>query len=151
MQSIRHLLENKKVLAVEAHESVHSVARYMSEHVIGAVPVLERGRLVGMFTERDLMTRVVVPGRDPVDTPVMNVMTTNVVVAEPQEHYTRCIGKMKKVHCRHLPVVENGRLLGTISLRDLLVEDIKERAAEVQYLTEYVGYTPPAVETHTLR
>ena len=146
MQAIRHLILDKKVFAVEAKMTVLEATRYMSEHVIGAVPVLEEGKLVGIFTERDLMTRVVVPQEDSSATLVRDVMTAEVVVAEPEDRYSDCIAKMKKVHCRHLPVVEDGHLLGTISLRDLLKEDIKEREAEVRFLTEYVQYVPPGVD-----
>lgn len=146
MRAIRHLVVDREVLAVEAKITVLDAARFMGEHVIGAVPVLEEGKLVGIFTERDLMTRVVVPRKDPAATLVRDVMTSEVVAAEPEERYSDCIAKMKKVHCRHLPVVEDGRLLGTISLRDLLKEDIKEREAEVQFLTEYVQYIPPGTD-----
>lgn len=146
MQPIRHLVLDKAVLAVEAKMTVLDATRYMSEHVIGAVPVLDNGKLVGIFTERDLMTRVVVPRKDCAETLVSDVMTAEVVAAGPDEPYSDCIAKMKKVHCRHLPVVENGHLLGTISLRDLLREDIKEREAEVRFLTEYVQYVPPGAE-----
>jgi CBS domain-containing protein len=146
MQSIRHLLENKVVWAVEADMTVLDAAAYMSDRVIGAVPVMDQGRLVGMFTERDLMTRVVVPGFDPADVPVIDVMTREVTTAAPDDLRSECIRRMKSRHCRHLPVVENGRLLGTISLRDLLAEDIEERLQEVRLLTEYVQYVPPGHE-----
>jgi CBS domain-containing protein len=146
MKSIHHLVADREVLAVEAGQSVLDVARYMADRVIGAVPVLDGGKLVGIFTERDLMTRVVVPGLDASKTPVRDVMTKEIAVAAPDDRYSDCIARMKKVHCRHLPVVEEGRLLGTISLRDLLQEDIKERKAEIRLLTEYVQYVPPEAQ-----
>ena len=116
MRAIRHLVLDKEVLAVEAKMTVLDAACYMGEHVIGAVPVLEDGKLVGIFTERDLMTRVVVTRKDPNATLVRDVMTSEVVAAGPEERYNDCIAKMKKVHCRHLPVVEDGHLLGTTSI-----------------------------------
>jgi CBS domain-containing protein len=143
MRSIRHLLEDKKVLAVDAETSALQAARYMSERVVGAVPVLDHGKLVGMFTERDLMTRVVVPRRDPAATPVREVMTRDITTASPDDLRSECEARMRRRHCRHLPVVEDGRLVGTISLRDLLSEDIEERDEEVKILTEYVQYVPP--------
>jgi CBS domain-containing protein len=143
MRTIRHLLEGKRVLSVEAETSVLDAARYMSERVIGAVPVTEGGRLVGMFTERDLMMRVVVPRRDAASTPVREVMTRDITTATPDDLRSECEAKMRRRHCRHLPVVESGNLVGTISLRDLLAEDIEERDAEVKILTEYVQYVPP--------
>jgi CBS domain-containing protein len=146
MRPIRHLLVDKPVLAVDVGASALDAARYMSERVIGAVPVLDQGRLVGMFTERDLMSRVVVPGRDVAGVRVGEVMTRDIVIAHPDDLYSTCIASMKQVHCRHLPVVEGGRLLGTISLRDLLAEGLKEREAEVRFLTDYVQVAPPGAE-----
>lgn len=143
MRAIRHLVEGRKVLAVEAGLTVLEAAEYMKDRVIGAVPVLDGGRLVGIFTERDLMIRVVTGGRDPSRTRVKDVMTLKVATAAPGDTYADCVARMRRVHCRHLPVVEGGRLLGTISLRDLLAEDLKEREAEVRYLTEYVQIVPP--------
>ena len=146
MQTIRHLMQDKKILAVEAEATVLEAARYMSKHVVGAVPVVKSGKILGMFTERDLMTRVVVPGKDPSTTPVLDVMTREVVTAGPDERRSRCIALMTANHCRHLPILENDRLLGTISLRDLLVEDVEEREEEVKRLTEYVQYVPPGFQ-----
>jgi CBS domain-containing protein len=146
MRAIRHLLVDRNVLAVEAEMTVMDAARYMIKHVIGAAPVLDKERLVGIFTERDLMSRVVVAGKDPKKTSVREVMTKDVVAADPDERYTECIAKMKKVHCRHLPIVEDGHLVGTISLRDLLAVDIKRKEADVKFLTEYVQYVPPGGE-----
>ena len=146
MRAIRHIVEGREVLAVEAGQSVLAAVIYMTDRVIGAVPVLEDGRVVGIFTERDLMTRVVVPGKDPSRVLVKDVMTRKVVIAHPDERYTDCIAMMKKVHCRHLPVVEDGRLLGTVSLRDLLTVNLEERESEIRYLTEYVQSVPPGME-----
>jgi CBS domain-containing protein len=148
MQTIRHLMRDKRVLAVESDTTVLEAARYMSRLVIGAVPVLSKGNILGMFTERDLMTRVVVPEREPSTTFVRQVMTEDVVTADPDDSRTECIAKMTARHCRHLPVVENGRLLGTISLRDLLIEDVEQHKEEVKLLTEYVQYVPPGHEGH---
>jgi len=148
MQTIRHLLENKTVWAVEADMSALEAARYMSERVIGAVPVLDRGRLTGIFTERDLMTRAVVPGKDPARTSVREVMTREVMIAAPDDLRSDCVARMQNRHCRHLPIVEGGTLLGTISLRDLLAEDIEERVEEVKLLTEYVYSVPQGQGGH---
>jgi len=148
MQTIRHLMKDKKVMAIELETTALEAARYMSERLIGAVPVLSQGKILGMFTERDLMTRVVVPGKDPSRTPVRLVMTREVVTAGPDELRSECIAKMTAQHCRHLPILEDGLLLGTISLRDLLAEDVEEQKEEVKLLTDYVQYVPPGHEDH---
>ena len=146
MQTIRHLMKGKQVLAVQAGATALEAAHYMSERSIGAVPVLAGGGILGIFTERDLMTRVVVPGKDPKTTPVQDVMTREVATAAPDELRSVCIARMTARRCRHLPVMEDGRLLGTISLRDLLAEDVEERDEELKLLTEYVQYVPPGHE-----
>jgi CBS domain-containing protein len=146
MQTIRHLLKDKSVFAVEPETTVLEAARYMAEKRIGAVPVVSKGVIHGMFTERDLMTRVVVARKDPGTTMVQQVMTQDIVTAGPDTRRSECIALMTARHCRHLPVIEERRLLGTISLRDLLVEDVEEQREEVKLLAEYVQHVPPGFE-----
>ena len=138
MRRLEALLKGKKVLAVEDGLSVYEAAAYMTKMKIGAVPVLRRGDIVGMFTERDLMTRVVVPGLDSRTTPISEVMTRDVVTANPSDRFLECRARMRSRHCRHMPVVENGRLLGTVSLRDLQAESLRKRNAEIRHLTDYI-------------
>ena len=148
MQTIRGLLKDKQVLAVDLGTTVFEAAVYMAEKGIGAVPVVSNGVIHGMFTERDLMTRVVMPRKDPSTTTVQQVMTKDLVTAEPDTLRSECIRRMTARHCRHLPVIDKGRLLGTISLRDLLVEDVEEQREEVRLLTQYVQYVPPGLDSH---
>jgi CBS domain-containing protein len=92
------------------------------------------------------MTRVVVPGRDARATLVRDVMTRDLVVAAPDETRQECESKMAARGCRHLPVVDAGRLLGFLSLRDLLRVDLEEKTEELAMMTHYVQYIPPDVE-----
>jgi CBS domain-containing protein len=92
------------------------------------------------------MTRVVVPGRDPRRTRIEEVMTRDLVVADPDDTYENAIAKMAQRGCRHLPVVGGGRLLGFLSLRDLLQVEIDEQAETLAMMTHYVQYIPPEVE-----
>ncbi|HEX8152204.1 MAG TPA: CBS domain-containing protein, partial [Thermoanaerobaculia bacterium] len=119
MKQIAELIDGRDLVHAEMSENVRNVARRMSDHNIGAVAVLDAGQLVGVFSERDVMARVVAPGLDPDGTPVGVVMTKDIVVCDPQENVNDALQKMATLGCRHLPVVDNGNLIGMISLRDL--------------------------------
>jgi CBS domain-containing protein len=139
---IRDLIRSRKVDYVTADMNVLDVARYMAKVRRGAVPVIDDGRLVGIFSERDLMLRVILAGHDPAQTPVRDVMTRDLVVAEVDGTYPDCLAKMQRMHFRHLPVVEAGKLVGMISLRDLLQLDADLKAQEIEMLNYYVGFGP---------
>lgn len=134
------------MLYVQVRTSVFEVAVFMAAHRIGATPVLEAERLVGVFSERDLMTRVVVPGHDPRQLHIEDVMTRDLVVAAPDDTYEHAAAKMLQRGCRHLPIVSGERLLGFLSLRDLLQVEIQEQAETLAMMTHYVHYYPPEVE-----
>jgi len=124
-------------------QSVREVVRYMSEVGVGAMPVVDGGKVTGIFTERDLMTRVVAAGLDPDRTPVESVMTTDLVLAEAGEPYLVSLQKMQKAGCRHLPVVQDGILVGMVSLRDLLQVEVEEKDEEVKMIVSYMCSLPP--------
>lgn len=142
MKQIAELIEGRPLIHAESSDNVRSVARKMSDRNIGAVAVLESGKLVGVFSERDLMTRVVAAGLNPDDTSVSMVMTKNLVVADPVEDVSDAVQKMHSLGCRHLPVVDGGNLLGMISLRDLLQIDGETSRARASFLRELVTYSP---------
>jgi CBS domain-containing protein len=146
MRRIGEIVHGRQLLLVQDDITVHEAARFMSEKKVGAVPVLSGDRLVGVFSERDLMTRVVVPGLDPRATSVRDVMTRDLVVAAPDDTPEACEVKMAARGCRHLPVVESGRLLGFLSLRDLLRCDLEEKTEELAMMNHYVQYIPPDIE-----
>lgn len=134
---------NRDLYAVNRDSSVQSAVLYMTERNIGAVTVVEGERVVGLFSERDLMKRVVAEGHDPAQVSVGDVMTTDLIIASPGESYEDAISKMRQAQCRHLPVLENNRLLGLVSLRDLLEVDADEKAEEIRMLNTYINYVPP--------
>jgi CBS domain-containing protein len=139
---ISELIEGKPVIHAQVNENVRTVAKHMAESSVGAVAVLDRGKLVGMFTERDLMTRVIAGDLDPDKTDVARVMTTNVAAISPAEKVAGAMQKMQQHNCRHLPVLEDGQLVGMISLRDLLQVDSQITHAKVDLLSELVTYSP---------
>jgi len=142
MKQIAELIEGHPLILADSSDNVRDVARKMSERNIGAIAVLDSGKLVGIFSERDLMTRVVVPGLDPDDTPVSNVMTKALVAAKPEEEIGSALQKMQSLGCRHLPVVDEGNLIGMLSLRDLLKIDDDNQRARASFLSELVTYSP---------
>jgi len=142
MKQIAELIQGHPLILADSSDNVRDVARKMSERNIGAIAVLDSGKLVGIFSERDLMTRVVVPGLDPDDTPVSNVMTKALVAAKPEEEIASALQKMQSLGCRHLPVVDDGTLIGMLSLRDLLKIDDDNQRARASFLSELVTYSP---------
>jgi len=142
MKQIAELIEGHPLILAQSSDNVRDVARKMSERNIGAIAVLDSGQLVGIFSERDLMTRVVVPGLNPDDTPVANVMTKALVAAKPEEEIGSALQKMQSLGCRHLPVVDDGTLIGMLSLRDLLKIDDDNNRARASFLNELVTYSP---------
>ena len=143
MIKILDLIEGKPLIHVQATDGVRDVATTMTENNIGAVAVLDPGGvLVGLFSERDLMTRVVAPGLDPDDTSVSSVMTRELAVADPGDDIDLCLQKMTALNCRHLPVVSDGSLIGMISLRDLLSVENQSSRARATFLNELVIYSP---------
>lgn len=143
MKKVGEIVFNREVYFVRAGQTVLEVARYMSEKNVGAVVILENQHLTGIFSERDLMTRVVSQGLDPQQTRVEEVMTRQPVSADAGESYEDCLRKMKQLNVRHLPVVEQDQLLGLVSLRDLLLVDLDEKDHELKMMTAYIHYVPP--------
>jgi CBS domain-containing protein len=142
MHRLRNVLQQQNIVSAEPTATVYEVAALMARSHVGAVPIVADERLIGIFSERDLMTRVVVPQLDPQTTPVSEVMTNEVVTASLQEHVDGCIDKMKAIGCRHLPVVAEGRIIGMLSMRDLLRDELKEQDHEIRSLKAYLHQTP---------
>jgi CBS domain-containing protein len=146
MSSIKPLFEGRSMYVVEKDATVQAAAEYMARNNIGAVPVMDGTRLVGIFSERDVINRVVAKNLSPVLTKVSDVMTTNIVVADVDETHEDCLKKMKQANCRHLPVVDGQTLVGMISLRDLLDVDIHEKDDAIHFLTDYMFHVPAGME-----
>lgn len=133
---------NTDLYTVFADDTVRQAVRYMTERNIGAVTVVEGERVVGLFSERDLMKRVVARGLDPDSVAVRDVMTTELVTASPADTCEEGISKMRQARCRHLPVLDGYKFLGLVSLRDLLEVDADEKAEEIRMLNTYIHYVP---------
>lgn len=146
MRPVKQLLVHRSVFSVEKGETVQAAAEHMARNNIGAVTVMDGTRLVGIFSERDVINRVVAKRLDPASIAVGAVMTSGLIVAGPDDSYELCLKKMKKANCRHLPVVEQDTLIGVISLRDLLEIDITEKDENIEFLYSYMFHVAPDVE-----
>jgi CBS domain-containing protein len=146
MKTIGDLVSGREIFHVKADQSVREAARYMTERRVGAVSVLDGTRLAGILSERDVMGRVVAAQLDPDRTRVAEVMTRDLVVAQAGDSREDGVRQMKQAGCRHLPVVDGERLLGMVSLRDLLQIDLSEKDEEIRWLNAYIHYIPPVRE-----
>jgi CBS domain-containing protein len=126
MTTLRELVKDRRLYSVEASRTVLEAARYMMEHNVGAVPVLRGGELVGIFSERDIMNRVVAVGRTPGTTAVSEVMTANPRAVAIDESIEECLFIMREFGFRHLPIVDGKELKGLVSLRDVLMQQAGE-------------------------
>ena len=144
MHNIQRVLRSQHVIHTSPDSTVFETVRQMALRGIGAMAVVEGERLVGIFSERDLMTRVVVPGRDVRSVRVSDVMTCDVVTAGLGDDRESAIDKMRNAGCRHLPIVTEGRVIGMISMRDLLRDEIEEQGEEIRSLRAYLYQQPPA-------
>jgi CBS domain-containing protein len=114
----------------------------MAAHNVGIVAVLDGDRLAGVFSERDVVRRVVDRGLDPATTAVAHVMTSDLVVAGADDDYQSAMRTMDAANIRHLPVVADGHLLSMLSIRDLMRVDLETKGQEIRYLTEYLYQVP---------
>ncbi len=143
MKTVAQLLKLKSL----QHQQVHTIApdqmvldalRVMAEKNVGALPVVEGGKVVGVISERDYARKMVLKGRSSVGTPVSAIMSAPVITVGPHQNIDTCMSMMTDGHLRHLPVVENGELLGLLSIGDLVKAAIAEQADLIQQLEHYI-------------
>jgi CBS domain-containing protein len=130
MALIYDLVKDRRIYSIDADATVLEAARFMMEHNIGALPVLRNGELAGIFSERDIMNRVVAIGRMPGTTKVSEVMTANPKSVNVNETVENSLFLMREFGFRHLPIVDGKQLKGLVSLRDLLLRYVSQKEAE---------------------
>jgi CBS domain-containing protein len=118
------VIGQQQLVMLPSSATVREAAISMSERQVGAVLITHNGALEGIFTERDLLQRVVAPGRDPDHTRLAEVMTKNPDTIEADDYAIEALSRMSERGYRHLPVLDNGRLVGIVSRRDFLGEEI---------------------------
>ena len=144
MPTVRQLLAEKPtnaVYAVHPDQMVIDALELMAACRVGAVMVIENDQLVGIFSERDYARKGIIAGRKAKSTPVTEVMTHNVFVMTPEQEMEDCMKMMSEKHIRHLPVMENDRVIGLLSIGDIVSAMLREQETHIQNLQQYItGY-----------
>ena len=141
MRTVRHLLEAKapEVFAIGPDAPVIDAIRLMAEKRIGAVVVMQEGRLVGILSERDYARKIVLQGRSSKDTPVRDIMTSDVISVGLNDTADRCMQLVTDKRIRHLPVLDGGNVLGVVSIGDLVKAVIEDQQLELDQLQRYIA------------
>jgi CBS domain-containing protein len=141
MRTVRQLLESKtpEVHAIGPDAPVIDAIRLMAEKRIGAVLVLQGGRLSGILSERDYARKIVLEGRSSKDTPVRDIMTSSLITVKPGDSAQSCMQIMTERRIRHLPVLDNGELVGVVSIGDLVKAVIEDQQLELDQLQRYIA------------
>lgn len=140
MPSAKSILDKKggDVATIAGRATVYDAAKQMNERRIGALVVTDGDRVVGIFTERDILNRIVAAGLDPKATPVRDVMTSPMACGRRDSKLAECKSVMASKRIRHLPIVEDGKLYGMISAGDILASESAEQQETIEYLNEYL-------------
>src|SRR5262250_764132 len=134
MATISDVVKDRRVYSIDADKTVLEGARFMMEHNIGALPVTRDGQLVGIFSERDIMNRVVAVGRTPGTTKISEVMTSNPKAVAVDETLEDCLFLMREFGFRHVLITEGKEIRGLISLRDILLGELAEKEREARHM-----------------
>jgi CBS domain-containing protein len=136
--------KGREVHTVSPGATVYDAVNRMVQHNVGSLLVVEGDEIHGIITERDYLREIVLKGRTSRETPVRDVMTTRVVCVEPGHTIESCMAIMTEKRIRHLPVLEDGRLTGLISVGDVIKRLSLDQKAEIRYLTDYITGKYPA-------
>lgn len=146
MGLVKEVIDKKGAFVATISKSSNTLeaARKMNEHRIGALVVIENEQVIGIFTERDILTQVVAAQKDPQGCKVGDLMSSPVACCRLDTTTDECRAVMTRRRIRHLPVVEDGKLLGIVTIGDLTARQVKEHKDTIHYLTEYIS--GPAVD-----
>ena len=140
MKTVERLLEAKgyNIWSIAPDASVYDAVELMADKKVGALLVLEAGRLVGVISERDCTRKVILEERSPKDTLVREIMTPNVISVRPDQTVEECMALVTAKRIRHLPVLADGQLIGIVSIGDLVKDIISEQEFTIQQLENYI-------------
>ena len=140
MKTVLQLLRVKgnQVLSIQPDVLVYDALKLMAEKNVGALLVLDKGRLVGILSERDYARKVILMGKSSLNTPVRDIMTERVVCVRPEETVEECMALMTAKHIRHLPVLVGDRVVGIVSIGDLVKASIDEKDFVIKQLENYI-------------
>ena len=138
MSRVQDIVHNRELFQVEEDQTVADVARHMTELRVGAILVLNGGQLRGVFSERDLMKRVVIERLDPEETLVRDVMTKALATIDEGASVEEALQAMEANNCRHLPVTRNSRVVAFLSMRDLMHYELALKTEELHHMRAYI-------------
>ena len=138
MSCVKDIVHQRELFCVEEHQSVADVARKMTDLHVGAILVFDGDQLRGVFSERDLMKRVVVECRDPETTPVGLVMSTGVHTIDECASLEDAMESMQSYNCRHLPVTSTGRVVAFLSMRDVMNYELAQKTEEIHHMRAFI-------------
>lgn len=138
MENIKEILHNREIYTVIKGTSIKDAVYYMAEKKVGLVPVMDEGKLIGVFSERDLVRRVIAQNKSLEGTKVEDVMSTNLLIADVSEASESVLAKMKEANTRHILIIENDKLVGVLAMRDLLELDLSAAKRTVEVLNNYI-------------
>ena len=140
MRTVRQLLDEKghNIESVHPDDSVFDAVQKLANANIGSLIVVEDGRPVGIFTERDYARNVILKGKASPTTPVRDIMTTRVIYVQPEQTVEECMAIMTDKHIRHLPVLEGEKLVGMISIGDLVKSIIADQKYTIEQLEQFI-------------
>jgi CBS domain-containing protein len=140
MNQVSEILDEKggNLLQIEADASVFAAVKRMVEANVGSLLVTDGGAITGIVTERDYLRRVTLEGRTDEETAVREIMSSPLIVVTPETSIDECMALMTDRRIRHLPVVDGGRVVGMVSIGDLVKFKSKQQSFEIQYLTDYI-------------
>jgi signal-transduction protein with cAMP-binding, CBS, and nucleotidyltransferase domain len=140
MRLVKHLLEGKSgaIHSIGPDKPVLDAIRLMADKHVGALLVMRGDEMVGIVSERDYARKVILKGRSSADTPVSEIMTAPVISVAPGDSAHRCMRLMTDMRIRHLPVLDSARVVGMLSIGDLVKAVIDEQAAELEQLQRYI-------------
>jgi CBS domain-containing protein len=141
MKLVKHLLDTKgaDVISIARDASVFDAISLMADHAVGSLLVMEGEKIVGIITERDYARKVILKGRSSETTRVEEVMSTDVITAAAEQSVKECMTLMTEKRIRHLPVVAGNRVIGIISIGDLVQAIISEQQLEIEQLGNYIS------------
>jgi CBS domain-containing protein len=138
MPQLKQILYGRTMFTADPRETVAAVAERMATLNVGAILVLEDGELCGVFSERDIMKRVVVAGRDPHGTLIAEVMSTSLTKADENATTEEAMELMRRCGCRHLPVMRATKVVGFLSMRDLMLDELENKTEEIRHMRNYI-------------
>ena len=139
MSCVRDIVHQRELFSVEEHQSVAEVARKMTDLHVGAILIFHQDQLRGVFSERDLLKRVVVERRDPDRTPVSLVMSTDLFMIDESASLEEAMESMQSNNCRHLPVTRDGRVVAFLSMRELMNFELAQKTEENHHMRAYIS------------